>query len=231
MAERYTSTSSSERERGSSKDKDVTTTVKKHATEVAETAKKSASELATAAKTQTKEAATQVSQQAQRTIEEATTRAEVTADAQKEKAATRLAGVASALRETGKNLQEQPDDSLSHYAHGAADQIDQWAHYLEKQDVRGLLHDVQQLAHRQPELFVAGALATGFFLGRFFKSSTAQSPHQYAPSSQLHAQQFSSEKVPDTGGRMRYSSSASSPTNASSQSAVFASGTTEKNND
>jgi len=33
------------------------------------------------------------------------------------------------------------------------------------------MDDAKQLAYRQPELFIAGALAVGFALGRFFKSS------------------------------------------------------------
>jgi hypothetical protein len=42
-----------------------------------------------------------------------------------------------------------------------------------------LWKDAQQLARRQPELFVAGALAAGFLAGRFFKSSAAPQRDRY----------------------------------------------------
>jgi hypothetical protein len=46
---------------------------------------------------------------------------------------------------------------------------------LREREIGSLIDDAKQLAHRQPELFVVGALAAGFVLGRFFKSTSRSS--------------------------------------------------------
>ena len=99
---------------------------------------------------------------------------------QKGHAAERLSGVANALRESGNSFRSQDEEAFATYADSAADQVERFSGYLRDQNVNDLVRDVKQLAKRQPELFVAGALAAGFFLGRFFKSSEQQRlPAQY----------------------------------------------------
>jgi hypothetical protein len=53
----------------------------------------------------------------------------------------------------------------------AADQIDSFSRSLREKDVNELLDDAQQLARRQPALFIGGAFVLGLIGARFFKSS------------------------------------------------------------
>jgi hypothetical protein len=61
-----------------------------------------------------------------------------------------------------------------------AGQLDQFSNSLREREIGSLIDDAKQLAHRQPELFVVGALAAGFVLGRFFKSSRSSRSNQIA---------------------------------------------------
>ncbi len=90
---------------------------------------------------------------------------------QKQHTADRLSGVAHALRNTSQNLQAQ-DETVAQYVDSFAEQIERVSGYIQNKEIGELLKDAQQLARRQPEFFVAGALAAGFLVGRFFKSSS-----------------------------------------------------------
>jgi len=90
---------------------------------------------------------------------------------QKGMAADRLEGVASALRNVGQEFNERDEGTLAHYTDGLAEQIERFSGTLRDREIGSLVDDARQLAYRQPEWFVAGALAVGFALGRFFKSS------------------------------------------------------------
>jgi len=90
---------------------------------------------------------------------------------QKGMAADRLEGVASALRNVGQEFNERDEGTLAHYTDSLADQIERFSGSLRDREIGSLVDDARQLAYRQPEWFVAGALAVGFALGRFFKSS------------------------------------------------------------
>jgi hypothetical protein len=90
---------------------------------------------------------------------------------QKGMAADRIGGVADALREAGQQFAEREEGTLAHYTDSLAGQLDNFSTTLRDRDIGSIIDDAKQLAHRQPELFVVGALAAGFFLGRFFKSS------------------------------------------------------------
>jgi hypothetical protein len=61
---------------------------------------------------------------------------------------------------------------LAQYTDSLAGQLDRFSHTLRDREIGSIIDDAKQLAYRQPELFVVGALAAGFVLGRFFKSSS-----------------------------------------------------------
>jgi hypothetical protein len=69
---------------------------------------------------------------------------------------------------------------LAQYTDSLAGQLDRFSTTLRDREIGSLLEDAKQLAHRQPEMFVAGALAAGFVLGRFFKSSRQSRSYQDA---------------------------------------------------
>jgi len=128
---------------------------------------------------QVRQAASNVAEQAKQKVTEgvdqAKRQAKSTLDEQKSRTAEQLGGIAGALRQTGEQLQGQDNAMVAQYAQGAADQIERFSNYLQTADVSELWRETQNLARRQPELFVAGALAGGFLLARFLKSSNAQS--------------------------------------------------------
>lgn len=90
---------------------------------------------------------------------------------QKHQAAGQLNDVAAALRQTSQELHSHDKGGIAQYADSAADQVERFSGYLDGRDFGELWDDLQTMANRQPELFVAGALAAGFLAGRFLRSS------------------------------------------------------------
>lgn len=122
-----------------------------------------------------KEAASQAQQKAGELAGQAQQQATSQAESQKGRAAQRLGTVAQALRQTGEQLRQQQQGPIAQYADRAAEQTDRAANYLRESDVGQLTNDVEQLARRQPALFLGGAFALGVIGARFLKSSSPQS--------------------------------------------------------
>jgi len=143
-----------------------------------EQVKNSLSDMTNQAKQKVGETLDEAKQKANETLGEAKQQAESKFDEQKQRAADRISGVAGALHQTSKELQSQ-DDMIAQFADSFAEQADKLSTYLRERDLGDLFNDVRQVAQRQPELFVAGALAAGFLLGRFLKSSSSPSSTRY----------------------------------------------------
>ena len=94
--------------------------------------------------------------------------------AQKEKASETLSSVADALRQTGDQLQSKDQGFIADYTTKAAEEIDRFSGYLRTHDMNDLMNEVEQLARRQPAVFLGGAFAIGVLAARFFKSSSPQ---------------------------------------------------------
>ncbi len=152
--------------------------VKQTVAETASTVKQQTRQAVHDAQQTVGELATDAKQTATAKLGEAKERAESMVDERKNQTADRLQGIAGALRETSTKLQDQEEDAFANYAASAAEQVDKFSGYLRNQNVGDLVHDVEGFARRQPELFLAGALAAGFMLGRFFKSSAASQANQ-----------------------------------------------------
>ena len=97
---------------------------------------------------------------------------------QKDRATDGLGSVAQAVRDTTQHLRTQQHDTVARYAEQAADQIERFSQRLKEKDVSELLEDAQQLARRQPALFIGGAFALGLLGARFLKSSAPRSAMQ-----------------------------------------------------
>lgn len=98
---------------------------------------------------------------------------------QKDRAFDGIGSVAQAVRQSTQQLRDQHHDTLAGYVEQAADQIDRLAQQLRGKDVGELLDDAQQLARRQPALFVGSAFAIGLLGARFLKSSTRHRDERY----------------------------------------------------
>jgi hypothetical protein len=132
-------------------------------------------EIADEAKSAVSNAATEVKSQVSDMTHSAQEQANSFLGEQKDVAASRIEGVAEALRSAGQELAGRDEGQLAQYTDSLAGQLDNFSNTLRDREIGSLLDDAKQLAHRQPELFVAGMLAAGFVLGRFFKSSRRMS--------------------------------------------------------
>jgi hypothetical protein len=106
-------------------------------------------------------------------VNQARTQVKTQLSSQKEKAAESLGSVAEAIRQTGSQLREQDQPMpVGQYADRAADMVDQVAAYLRNQEIDQMVGQVEDLARRQPAVFLGTAFAIGFMAARFLKSSS-----------------------------------------------------------
>lgn len=85
--------------------------------------------------------------------------------AEKDDLAGRLQDVAQAVHRSGEQL-EGHQDWLANLVEKGADELGALANTVRTNDLRGLMSSLEDLAHRQPALFVGAAMATGFAMVR-----------------------------------------------------------------
>ena len=98
-------------------------------------------------------------------------RAAAQINSQKDRATDGLGTVAQAVRQSTQQLRDQHHETVASYVEQAADQIERLSQRLRQKDIGSLLGDAQQLARRQPALFIGSAFALGVICARFLKSS------------------------------------------------------------
>ena len=123
------------------------------------------------AKEQVKDLASQAKEQTVEMAHQATDQVSQIVDRQKQQAAERLGGLAGALHEAGKKLEEKDTEGFGRYAHRAADQVDRASRYLREKILQSFLRDGEVWARRHPDLFLGGSLIAGVLLARFLKNS------------------------------------------------------------
>jgi hypothetical protein len=96
--------------------------------------------------------------------------AESLIDEQKERAAAHVGGVAEALRKTAAGLQDE-NEFVARYAARAADEIARFGESVRERGIGDIVADIDAFARRQPTLFLVGAVAAGFVVGRFMAAS------------------------------------------------------------
>lgn len=102
--------------------------------------------------------------------EQATTRV----DDQKVRAADGLVGFADALNQVSSSMRDQ-NPAVANFADTAATRLESFATTIRDKDVNELMNEVEDLARRQPALFIGGAFLAGVFAARFLKSSSGMS--------------------------------------------------------
>lgn len=90
-------------------------------------------------------------------------------------AADRTRRVAEALHATSENLEKEDQAGLSRYLREAANGLDRFSNRLASGDIDALLREARDIAKRNPALLLGGAIAAGFLLTRFVKSTEAAS--------------------------------------------------------
>lgn len=113
-----------------------------------------------------------VKQRTREAAADARTQAESMLGEQKQAAAGQLQGLAGALRKTAEQLDSQDQKPVARYAERAAEGLDRLGDNLRDRDIDSLAAQVQDFARQQPGVFLGGAVAAGFLVARFLKSSS-----------------------------------------------------------
>ena len=150
------------------------------------------------AKQQTQQAVEQSKQKAVQVADQARSQLKSQLVTQKEKASGGLGEVAQALQQTSQQLQEKGQGSVAQCATAAAEQVERLSAYFRDRDVDQLTREAEDLARRQPSLFLGGAFVLGLLAARFLKSSrtdggtgaagsgysTVERPHALVPAAE-----------------------------------------------
>ena len=110
---------------------------------------------------------------------------------QRDKAVSGLSGLAEALRQTAKSLSDsaggesQIPAGIAPMVDEAAERLSQSADFLREKDITGLLSEAQQLAKKQPALFMGGMFAIGLVGARLLKGAMDEGEGQSGSSSSM----------------------------------------------
>jgi uncharacterized phage infection (PIP) family protein YhgE len=145
---------------------DVTDTLRSQASE----ATKAASSLADDMKEAARSASRAVKQQASEFASEVGHELSKTADSQKARGAEAIQGIARAINSAAEELESQ-SPQVAKAVRNAASKVENLSTNLGNHSIDQLMKAATDLARQQPVLFIGGAVAAGFALSRFLKSS------------------------------------------------------------
>jgi hypothetical protein len=111
--------------------------------------------------------------------EQASDAAKNRAESMKDEATRQAHRTASALDSAADELAAEDQESLAAAVSGMARRLDQLAGQFEGKSIDELLRDAGRMAQRNPMLFLAGSIAVGVFLSRFFKAEPRQGGYGY----------------------------------------------------
>jgi len=124
---------------------------------------------------QARSTATQVVQQTQEQAGDLLDRARdqfsTQVSGQKDAVADSAGSLATALRQTSQQLNDQGQGMVGQFVDRAAELADGVSGYLRERSVGDLTGELENFARREPVLFLGGAFALGFMAARFLKSS------------------------------------------------------------
>lgn len=95
-------------------------------------------------------------------------------DEQKDRMASAVHGVADMLRRTADTLERENNATAAHYADQAATHIDRLSETVRSRPFGEMVTGAEAFARRQPALFIAGAVAAGFVIGRLLARPSPQ---------------------------------------------------------
>jgi gas vesicle protein len=127
---------------------------------------------------QVKDKATEVAGQAQEKAQQAAGQARDQMRAQIDQRSTEAGQKVSAqggdLRTVGDQLREQGKDGPAKLADQAADRVERAGSWLTEADADKILHDIEDMARKNPWAVVAGGVALGFAASRLLKASSSE---------------------------------------------------------
>jgi ElaB/YqjD/DUF883 family membrane-anchored ribosome-binding protein len=171
----------------------TTSEVTDQAAEVASTAADAAGQVAQTAADQAKDVVGEARQQAGQLGQEVARQGrhlvEESKDQLHEQARTQTDRIAKSLRDVAEQLTDMvegrpPESGAVHdYVQQAADKVGEFAQRVDHRGFDGLVQDAERFARRRPGVFLAGAAAIGFGLGRLFRGAkAAESENGNSPS-------------------------------------------------
>jgi len=110
-------------------------------------------------------------------VDAARSAAESMLEEQRQQAAEKVSGIAEALRSAANSLDQLQNRALAGYVDQAADQVESISRTVRERRWNEIVADTEDFARRRPTLFVLGAVATGFLVGRFLWASTGGRHH------------------------------------------------------
>ncbi len=178
---------------------DKTATTTNAANDTAQEVKNEVKETTDAVRKELRETGEQLATEAKSAAQQASKQAKSALASQKSEAARQLHGLANSLRQTSVQLRQQDQGAIASYSQEVANKIDHVSDYLEDRNLDDLLHDAQDFARRQPQLFIGGAFTLGLLAARFLRSSD---PHRAEWQTQTYqSHQPYSESLPQTRTR------------------------------
>ena len=120
-------------------------------------------------------------------LDAARSAAESLLEEQKRQIADRVSGMAKALRNAAQPLDESQNRVIARYLEEGAAQVESLSRNMRERRWSELVADTEDFARRRPTLFVLGAVATGFVVGRLLWASTGgrqHDAHSSSPSSE-----------------------------------------------
>jgi hypothetical protein len=81
-----------------------------------------------------------------------------------------LTEVANAIRQSGQQLREE-QPQIAGFVDTAAEQVDKAGDFLRQSDLQDVVYRVEDIARRQPALFIGGAFVLGLVAARLLKTS------------------------------------------------------------
>jgi len=164
---------------------DLTSQAKQAVTQTAqdtvETAKSAGAEIASTVQEQVSDVVGQAVSQTADTVAQVKEQASSVFVDQRDRAIAGLSGLADALRETGRTLSQQADGNedgdrspamaIAPLIDEIADRLANSSDFLKDKDVRQLIDDAENLARKQPMLFVGALFGVGVIGARLLKGT------------------------------------------------------------
>jgi hypothetical protein len=111
-------------------------------------------------------------------VEAARQQAESKLSEGKQSTAEAATSASRALDDTAASFSAQGQESLAQAARALSQRLSGLSGYLEHRSIDDLTREARELARRNPALFIAGGVALGLTLSRFFKASSYRPQEQ-----------------------------------------------------
>ena len=82
----------------------------------------------------------------------------------------RIETLARALRRAGEDMRNEGEPRFADMTDRAAGRVERFGSYLENEDPRAMMSEIERSAREHPAYFVAGTFAVGLLIGRFLRS-------------------------------------------------------------